>query len=275
MNHAAMLNMLSTGPGNQPVFSPRLEVKVGLLSDTGRHRNGNQDFCRWIRPEEPEKLENKGILALICDGMGGHAAGEIASRAAAEIICRSYYESSRPPRAALEEAFLVANRAIYITSQKQPHLNGMGTTCTTLVVHDGSAILAQVGDSRLYLIRGSGIYLMSEDHSAVMEMVRRGMMSIEEARRHEDKNIILRALGTQPEVIVSTWNHSFPVRDQDRFVLCSDGLYDLVTDDEIRKIVSELEPQLASEQLIALANDRGGYDNITAVVVICHSLKRS
>lgn len=256
-----------TGPGNQPVFPPSFEIVAGMLSDTGRHRESNEDFCCCVMPDESEKLKNKGVLALVCDGMGGHAGGEVASRIASEIISRSYYNSNKPPQAALEDAFHEANHAIYKISQKQPHLNGMGTTSTAMAIHSGSVVSAQVGDSRMYLVRGGQIYLMSEDHSAVMEMVRRGQMSIEEARHHEDKNIILRSLGTQREVTVSTWKTSFPARDRDRFVLCSDGLFDMVNDEEIRCIVSDHEPQSACESLIAMANERGGYDNITVGVI--------
>ena len=111
------------------------------------------------------------------------------------------------------------------------------------------------------------IYLMSEDHSAVMEMVRRGKLSLADARQHEDKNIILRALGPQPTVQVSTWNSPFPVRDGDQFVLCSDGLYDLVSDEELCQIVTHYEPTAATECLISLARKRGGHDNITAGVI--------
>ena len=121
----------------------------------------------------------------------------------------------------------------------------------------------------MYLIRDHQIYLMSEDHSAVMEMVRRGAMSLTDARQHEDKNIILRALGPQPTVQVSTWKMPFPMRDGDQFVLCSDGLYDLVRDDEIKQTVITLTPPEACEQLIALANERGGHDNITVGVIQC------
>ena len=143
----------------------------------------------------------------------------------------------------------------------------MGTTCTALAIGAGAAYSAQVGDSRLYLVRGGEIFLMSEDHSAVMEMVRQGRMTIESARRHTDKNIILRALGTQPEVNVATWNTAFPVREGDHFVLCSDGLYDLVTDGEIKQTVLHHVPHAACESLVALAKERGGYDNITIGIV--------
>jgi protein phosphatase len=264
---AARLRLRPTSPGERAAFSSEFEIAAGVLSDAGCHRETNEDCCRFVRPEEPEQVKTKGSLALVCDGMGGHAGGEVASRMAVEIIARTYYKSSKPHQAALEEAFQSANRAIHKTSQKHPRLAGMGTTCTALVIHQGAAILAQIGDSRLYLARGGQIYLMSEDHSAVMEMVRRGAMSLDEARRHEDKNIILRALGVQPEIAVSAWRTPFPVLDQDCFVLCSDGLYDLVADEEIGQTVLENSPQSAGERLTAIAKARGGYDNISVVVI--------
>lgn len=238
-----------------------------FLSDIGRHREVNEDSWLLEQPGDESLQKQKGILALIADGMGGHAAGDVASKLAASVIRTRYYRSHEPPQQALEEALQSANRALYQAAQKQSHLYGMGTTCTALVLWNDVALSAQVGDSRLYLVRDDQIYLMSEDHSAVMEMVRRGAMSLTDARQHEDKNIILRALGPQPTVQVSTWKMPFPVRDGDQFVLCSDGLYDLVRDDEIKQTVITLAPSEACERLIALANERGGHDNITVGVV--------
>lgn len=143
----------------------------------------------------------------------------------------------------------------------------MGTTCTALMIRKGLAYSANVGDSRLYLVREGQIYLMSEDHSAVMQMVRQGLIALEKARHHEDKNVILRALGTQPNVEVSVWDKPFPVQAGDQFVLCSDGLYDLVEDWEIKQIVLQIAPKAACEHLIALALQRGGHDNVTVGVL--------
>lgn len=257
----------NTRSGSQGTYPPRFEISAGMLSDAGCHREINEDCGYYELPHNPAQFGSKGLLALVADGMGGHAAGEIASRMAATIISLAYYGSRQSPREALKESFETANRAIYQAARKQSRLHGMGTTCTALVIHEGAAYAAQVGDSRLYLIRDEQIYLMSEDHSAVMEMVRRGVLTIEDARHHADKNVILRALGTQPEVSVSTWPSAFPVRDQDCFALCSDGLYDLVSDDEIREIVIAHAPEAACARLITLARERGGYDNITACIV--------
>lgn len=253
------------------IFVPRadngLAITASFRSDIGRHREVNEDCWLLEQPREEAVLGQKGILALVADGMGGHAAGDVASKLAASVIRAKYYDSAAPPAPALEEALHVANRALYQMATRQAHLRGMGTTCTALVLWNDVALSAQVGDSRLYLVRDAQIYLMSEDHSAVMEMVRRGAMSLADARQHEDKNIILRALGPQPNVEVSVWQTPFPLHAGDQFVLCSDGLYDLVRDDEIQQTVCTLAPAEACEQLIALANERGGHDNITAGVI--------
>jgi serine/threonine protein phosphatase PrpC len=124
-----------------------------------------------------------------------------------------------------------------------------------------------VGDSRLYLVRGGQIYLMTEDHSAVMEMVKQGLLTLEQARHHPEKNVILRALGSHAEVEITIWEELFPVHEGDRFLLCSDGLYDLVEDNEILQAVVAGSAQSACEALIALAKERGGYDNITVGIV--------
>jgi len=143
----------------------------------------------------------------------------------------------------------------------------MGTTCTALVLQDGSAHCAYVGDSRLYLMRGGEVYLMTEDHSAVMELVHLGLITLEEARHHEDKNVIVRALGSQPKVEVSMWQESFPILEGDKFLLCSDGLSDLVGDDEIKQALLAGDPHRACESLIMLAKERGGHDNITVGIL--------
>ncbi|MBS1812636.1 MAG: Stp1/IreP family PP2C-type Ser/Thr phosphatase [Acidobacteria bacterium] len=251
-----------------PLSSNGFTINASFRSDIGRRREVNEDCWLLEQPREESVLQQKGILALVADGMGGHAAGDVASKLAASFIRAKYYDSPSPPAQALEEALHSANLALYQMASKQSHLRGMGTTCTALVLWNDVALSAQVGDSRLYLIRNDEIYLMSEDHSAVMEMVRRGAMSLADARQHEDKNIILRALGPQPTVQVSTWNMPFPLRDGDQFVLCSDGLYDLVRDVEIQQIVGTSTPSEACEQLIAVANERGGHDNITVGIVM-------
>jgi protein phosphatase len=164
-----------------------------------------------------------------------------------------------------------ANRAIHDAARRDPKLHGMGTTCTALVLRGGLAYCAHVGDSRLYLIRDGEIFLMTEDHSAVMDMVRRGLLTRDEARRHPDKNVIVRALGGRREVEVSAWPQPLSVRAGDRFLLSSDGLHDLVEDDELQRAAA-LDPHAACERLVALARERGGHDNISVAIVAMRPL---
>ena len=245
----------------------KFDVVVSMSSDVGCVRELNEDSGTYIRPDDPELLLNKGLLVVVADGMGGHSAGEVASRLAVDVVTRAYYEDGGDPRSALEKAFHEANHEIHQAAEKDASKNGMGTTCTALVLQNGTAISAHVGDSRLYLVREGSIYLMTEDHSAVMEMVKAGLITLEQARHHPEKNVILRAMGSHPEVEVTTWQEPFPVRAGDRFLLCSDGLYDLVEDEEIKGIVMLGAPQTACESLIALAKERGGHDNITVGIV--------
>ena len=245
----------------------KFEVVASMLSDVGCVRELNEDSGAYIQPDDPEVMASKGLLILVADGMGGHSAGEVASRMAVEVITHVYYEDGGEPQSALKKAFREANRAIHKTAEKDESKTGMGTTCTALVLQNGTAISAHVGDSRLYLVREGAIYLMTEDHSAVMEMVKAGLISIQQARHHPDKNVILRAMGSHADVEVTTWQEPFPVRAGDCFLLCSDGLYDLIEDEEIRRVVESKEPRSACESLIALAKERGGHDNISVGIV--------
>ncbi len=245
----------------------KFDAVVSMSSDVGCVRELNEDSGTYIQPDDPELLRSKGLLIVVADGMGGHSAGEVASRLAVDVVTRAYYEDGGDARSALEKAFHEANREIHKAAENDASKNGMGTTCTALVLQNGTAISAHVGDSRLYLIRQGSIYLMTEDHSAVMEMVKAGLITLEQARHHPEKNVILRAMGSHPEVEVTTWQEPFPVKAGDRFLLCSDGLYDLVEDEEIKSIVMLSAPQTACESLIALAKERGGHDNITVGVV--------
>jgi serine/threonine protein phosphatase PrpC len=245
----------------------KLDMVVAMQSDVGCVRELNEDSGTYIRPDNPEVFESKGLLIVVADGMGGHSSGEVASRLAVDVVTRAYYEDAGDPRSALENAFHEANGAIYSAAEKDSSKDGMGTTCTALVLQNGTAIAAHVGDSRLYLVREGSIYLMTEDHSAVMEMVKAGLITLEQARHHPEKNVILRAMGSHAEVEVTTWERPFPIRAGDRFLLCSDGLYDLVEDEEIKRIVLISAPTTACENLIALAKERGGHDNITVGIV--------
>ncbi len=152
---------------------------VGVASDPGCVRDSNEDTVRVVRPSN-ETAQGQGLLAAVLDGMGGHAAGEVASRIAADELASRYADTKDDPGESLAEAVRAANKAVFMAASRDPVLKGMGTTCTALVVRGGMAWCAHVGDSRCYLVRGDGIFLMTEDHSAVMAMVRNGSL---ESRR--------------------------------------------------------------------------------------------
>lgn len=246
------------------------ELVASIQTDKGCVREANEDSGRYVKPNDAALITGKGALLVVADGMGGHASGEVASGMAVELVSRLYYQdgAAATPETALKQAVEEANRLIHAASLKEAHLHGMGTTCTALVIREGVAFSAHVGDSRIYMLRGAQIYLMSEDHSAVMEMVKHGIITMDEARHHADKNVILRALGTSPEVEAAVWEKPLPLQLGDQFLLCSDGLYDLVEDSEIGHALTEAaDPHAACEQLIALAKERGGHDNITVGIV--------
>jgi protein phosphatase len=243
------------------------EIAASVQTDVGCVREINEDSGRLVRPADPGQLARRGTLVIVADGMGGHSAGEVASQMAVEVVTRLYYETGGEPGRALRHAVEEANRRIHSAAAADANKHGMGTTCTALALCGDKAFAAHVGDSRLYMLRAGQFYQLSEDHSAVMEMVKMGIITKEQARTHEDKNVILRALGTSPEVEVSVLE-PFRVREGDQYLLCSDGLYDLVTDDEIASLLTESgDIHAAGERLIALARERGGHDNITVGII--------
>lgn len=243
------------------------EVTISVLSDVGCKREINEDCGRYVNPGEDSGAAEKGVLMLVADGVGGNSAGEIASRTAADVISRVYYDGQGDMQSSLVEAFREANREIHKAAAANVELSGMGTTCSALVVKDGRAVSANVGDSRLYLIRDEAIYLMTEDHSVVSAMVKHGLITREQARHHPDKNVIISALGGATDIIIGTWDAPLPVRIGDKFVVCSDGLSDLVEEQEIKNAVISAAPDAACQSLVALAKERGGYDNITVGVL--------
>lgn len=243
-------------------------VEASFLSDTGPARQTNEDSAAAVVPTDASTLASKGVLAIVADGMGGHQAGEIASRTAVDVIVETYFGESSPPQELLIKAFHKANSRIFDETRRDRALAGMGTTCTAIAVLGGLAYSAQVGDSRIYLIRGGGAYRMTEDHSATMQLVDRGLLTLEEASRHEHRNMILRAMGTRDKLDVSVWREPFPVRANDCFVLCSDGLYDVVSDNEIGALsTAAATPEEACRALLNAALSRDCTDNVTAAVV--------
>jgi PPM family protein phosphatase len=245
-----------------------LKVSASLQTDVGCIREANEDFGRHIVPNDWETKLRRGSLTIVADGMGGHASGEVASQMAVELIGRYYYEDMENSAPfALQKAVELANAEIYQTSVSDENLFGMGTTLVILVLLDNKAFSAHVGDSRLYRLRRHHLELLTFDHSQVMEMVKQGLLSFEDAWNHEDKNIILRAVGTQPTVEVEV-SDIFEIAAGDELMLCSDGLSDMLPDNEIREIwSSSKDVHETCENLIESAKRRGGHDNVTVGVI--------
>lgn len=252
----------------QPLASElRLRATVAMLSHRGCVREGNEDYVLYSVPEDGTPDAVCGALALVADGMGGHAAGEVASQMAALTVHFEFYRENRPVPAALADGFTTANREIHERAEADPACAGMGTTCTAIVLRDGQIWLGHVGDSRAYLLRKGKIYKISEDHSLVAELVRRGNLTESEARTFPDRNVILRALGIRPTVEPLLWSEGLPAKDGDVLVVCSDGLTDVVDEDAIREIASSRAPFEACEALIQAALAAEAPDNVSVGVV--------
>ena len=247
-------------------MSKQLRLEVAELTDVGRRRDSNEDNLTRYVPKDPKLMERKGAIFVVADGMGGHAAGEVASEIAVEAIREEYYEAeSDEVVEGLLRAIKQANQVIYDRATEQAGRAGMGTTCVALVARGPLAYIANVGDSRIYLIRDGQMRQLTNDHSWVAEQVRAGMLTDEQARTHAHRNVITRALGTQPEVEADLFVEV--LQDGDRLLLCTDGLSGPVSDPEMNRIISSSPPQEAVRALIAQANEQGGPDNITAVLV--------
>lgn len=230
-------------------------------------RQENQDSCGKFPEDGLDQTAPSGILFIVADGMGGHRGGRRASEIAVQIVEQRYFDDARGGIGdRLKQALAAANGQILEYASAHPEYKGMGTTCTALLVQGAAASIGHIGDSRAYRIAREGITQITQDHSLVAEMVRRGLLSEKEAILHPDRSLLYRALGTREEVEIDLIE-GFPVSADDRFLLCSDGLSNLVMDNEIEEMVRNSEPQEACKQLVALANKRGGYDNITVLVV--------
>ncbi|MBV8753459.1 MAG: serine/threonine-protein phosphatase [Hyphomicrobiales bacterium] len=252
-------------PTTQP--AQRLRFDAAVLTDVGIVRDHNEDTVLYVPPQENGATGNRATLALVADGMGGHAAGEVASGIAADTIRRVFYEADGPPPKALRSAFAAANDEILNWTKTHPECAGMGTTCTALALSETEAWLAHVGDSRAYLLRAGSLAQLSEDQTLVAQLVREGKLTEEEARHSPVSNVILQALGMGPDIEPVIWEKPLGLAPGDTLIVCTDGLTGLVSDPEIAEIAGRLAPHEAGTALIAAANDAGGHDNISVGII--------
>jgi serine/threonine protein phosphatase PrpC len=247
-------------------------LQSASLTDPGRVRDHNED-CIESRPEIG--------LYVLADGMGGYNAGEVASGMATSLISDGLQESWNPKDAErmgrdeakatserlIREQIARANSAIFTTSQNNPECAGMGTTLVVTLFFDNFMTVAHIGDSRLYRLRGDTMEQVTRDHSLLQEQLDSGLITPEEAKLSQNKNLVTRALGIDPTVDPEL--HVYETQVDDTYLLCSDGLSDMVEDEEIRLTLITLKtnPNLTVQQLVQAANDNGGRDNISAMLI--------
>jgi serine/threonine protein phosphatase PrpC len=247
-------------------------LQSASLTDPGRVRDHNED-CIESRPDIG--------LFVLADGMGGYNAGEVASGMATSLISDGLQEAwnprdllgkSREDTKALSERLIKdqiarSNSAIFTTSQNNPECAGMGTTLVVTLFYDNFLTVAHIGDSRLYRLRGESMEQVTRDHSLLQEQLDSGLITPEEAKLSQNKNLVTRALGIDPAVEPEI--HVYETQPDDTYLLCSDGLSDMVEDEEIRLTLITLKtnPNLTVQQLVQAANDNGGRDNISAMLV--------
>ena len=247
-------------------FRIRADVEVANLSDVGCERTGNEDYFLYIEPQGDDEFRRCGRLILVADGMGGQNGGEVASRLAAEIVRDLFVRAgdADDPRSVLIAGFQAAHHAILGLAGETPELRGMGTTCCAAILKQGHMYYAHVGDSRIYLIRGGTAQQLTEDHSLVARMVRDGILTPEEAENHDQRNVLTAALGVNSDSVAG----DFPVAPlelvpEDIILLCTDGLHGLLSDREMALATAEQSLTDACREMVNLAKDRGGPDNIT------------
>jgi protein phosphatase len=240
-------------------------LEQAALSDTGMRRTSNQDSWAIQLAGTDDEWERRGHLFLVADGMGAHAAGELASKLSADIIPLTYQKLDDPLISALRKSVEDANQKIHSRGQADPEFHGMGTTTSVLVLGPSGAVAAHVGDSRVYRLRGDQMQQLTFDHSLVWEMMAGPEPHPKEVPLFIPRNIITRSLGPSPEVQVDV-EGPFGVETGDAYLLCSDGLCGQLTDEEMGSILRSLPPSEAARALVDVANLRGGPDNITAVI---------
>jgi len=232
---------------------------VGAVTDVGRVRTENEDAFG-------HRSVDGDRLFVVADGMGGHTRGREASTTAVEVVQDAYASDGNAPITdRLREAFHRANRRVYQLAQEGEGPGSMGTTVTALVLARGRYYIAHVGDSRAYRLTEDACQQLTQDHTMAASMHREGLITEEEVRTHPRRGTLTRAMGTEPTVQVDVTDLG-PVTAGDRFLLCTDGLADLPESD-LTAVVLGHPPQEACEQLVQQANDRGGFDNATALVV--------
>ena len=259
----------STTASKGPQNSEDLAIQIESQTDVGQVRSANEDSYLVIEPTDSVMLDSRGILAIVADGMGGAVGGAMASKTVVETVRDTYYQNTTATiPEALSQAIAAANRAVHTFALENPEYKGMGATGTATAICRGTAFFAHVGDTRIYLARDGRLLQLTDDHGEVAQMVRDGFITPEQGETHPRRNVLQRCLGPKPDVEVDVDADGLVLEDGDLLLLCSDGLNNHVSDVEILRILGTNPPDAAVDLLIEQANDRGGEDNITTVVIL-------
>lgn len=264
---------LSNAPPDEPLrIVPR--VKFVGRSEIGYARENNEDKFDFYEPDEESLLAARGSVYLVCDGMGGHNAGQIASELAAKQFLHAYYHLGGTAQEAARQAVLLAHHYIAEMASKIPSRYGMGTTLTALILKQDEGILAHVGDSRCYRLRDGVFEQISRDQTLVAQLVEQGILTPEQAKYHPQRNVIRQAVGVHdPSEPFEPDIETFPLQAGDVYLLCSDGLTDMVDDAEIEQILQSEPLTRAAWKLVDRALANGGRDNVTVLLVQVQALE--
>jgi PPM family protein phosphatase len=249
-----------------PELRVRMAVSVGCKTDLGRVRENNEDKYEYYIPDNDGDLALRGMAFVVCDGMGGHAAGQIASELATKTFLDVY--SNHPgegTQSALWAGVKAANRFVLDVARSVPSRRGMGTTLSALILLQGKGWVAQVGDSRIYRFRNGTAEQITKDHTWVEEAIATGQISPAEAETHQYRHVLTRAIGTEDNVPADIF--SFDLEAADIYLLCSDGLTNHVSEQEIGSVLAESGPSEAAWRLVSMALVGGGSDNCTVLIV--------
>ncbi len=243
------------------------EIEFATLTDVGCQRERNEDSSAYWPAEDSDNQAHKGQLAIVADGMGGYEGGQEASQIAVQTIRETFANHAGTPQGLLVSGMKAAHERIREHARQHPRLFGMGTTCTAVAVARGYLHFAHVGDSRLYLVRQGKISRLTRDHSYVARLIESGLITPMDAEAHPQRHILTAALGVGDDPVADTPLQPVPLVHGDILLLCTDGLWGLVTDEELRKVATGHPPESACQELVALAKQRGAPDNITIQVL--------
>ena len=239
------------------------EIEFATLTDVGCQRERNEDSSAFWQPDSVADQERKGRLAIIADGMGGYEGGQEASQLAVQTVCDTFARDVGTPQALLVSGMKTAHERIREYARQHPKMFGMGTTCTAVCIARAHLYFAHIGDSRLYLVRGGNISRLTRDHSYVGRLIESGLINANDAEAHPQRHILTAALGVGEDPVPDTPLHPLPLQNKDILLLCTDGLWGLVKDEELQKTISRHDPDDACRKLVSLAKERGAPDNVT------------